>query len=67
VPRRVRIVDSLPRVTAGKFAKPELHDRSITLVRVVNVRMSIMTCGWNHASVRNDEFDFLDTDEKRFR
>lgn len=29
VPRRVWLVDSLPRVTVGKVAKPELRDRAI--------------------------------------
>jgi len=32
VPRRVWIVVSLPRVTAGKVSKPELRDRAITLL-----------------------------------
>lgn len=37
VPRRVWIVDSLPRVTVGKVSKPELRDRAITLVAAARV------------------------------
>jgi acyl-CoA synthetase (AMP-forming)/AMP-acid ligase II len=37
VPRRVWIVGSLPRVTAGKVSKPELRDRAITLVAAARV------------------------------